>query len=301
MSANTEMPLDSQVVMPATVKEARPFFWSVRRELMENRFVYIAPMIVTAIVAFGSCVTMMSRIRSIESVEAARRDIWLMHPFSMAPAPIMLATFLIGLLYSIDALFGERRDRSILFWKSLPVSDRTTVLSKASIPLMVLPLIGFLLSVATQVIMLIPTTPVLIMNGINPAPLYGEFGFFGGFVIMIYGLAVHALWFAPLYGWLILISAWARRAPLLWAVLPPLLIVALERILFDTALFSGLLRYRATGAMSEAFVDLSRDIDGFAQLSPLRFLGAPGLWVGLLAAAVFLAGAVRLRRHREPI
>ena len=64
----------------------------------------------------------------------------------MAPAPIMFATFLVGLFYCLDALYGERRDRSILFWKSLPVSDRTTVLSKASIPLVVLPLIAFALT-----------------------------------------------------------------------------------------------------------------------------------------------------------
>ena len=60
----------------------------------------------------------------------------------MAPAPIMFATFLVGIFYCLDALHGERRDRSILFWKSLPVSDLTTVLSKASIPFAVLPLIG---------------------------------------------------------------------------------------------------------------------------------------------------------------
>jgi hypothetical protein len=65
----------------------------------------------------------------------------------MAPAPIMLATFLVGIFYSLDALYGERRERSILFWKSMPVSDRTTVLSKAAIPLLVLPLVAFVLCV----------------------------------------------------------------------------------------------------------------------------------------------------------
>lgn len=302
MTSNTDFPLDSGAVVPAATTEPRPFYWSVRRELMENRFVYIAPLVVTAFVLFGSLASLLGRIHRIESVGPARQDAWLMHPFSMAPAPIMLATFLIGFFYSIDALYGERRDRSILFWKSLPVSDTTTVLSKAAIPTVVLPAIAFLLSVATQILMLIVAAPFLIANGRNPVALYADFGFIGGFVIMIYGLTVHALWFAPIYAWLILISAWVRRAPLLWAVLPPLVLVALERMVLSTYGFGHLLRYRFIGAMSEAFVNGARgDIKGFSQLSPLKFLGAPGLWVGLIAAAIFLAAAVRLRRNREPI
>lgn len=302
MTSNTDFPLDSGAVATTPMTEPRPLYWSVRRELMESRFVYIAPLIVTAFVMAGSLLSLMGRLHRIESIDAARRGEWLLHPFSMAPAPIMLASFLIGFFYSIDALYGERRDRSILFWKSLPVSDLTTVLSKAAIPLIVLPSIAFVLSVATQIVMAIVGTPFLIANDRNPVALYQEFGFLGGFVIMIYGLTVHALWFAPIYAWLILISAWVRRAPLLWAVLPPLVLVALERMVLSTSLFGNLLRYRFIGAMSEAFVNGARgDIKGFSQLSPLKFLGAPGLWIGLIAAAVFLAAAVHLRRNREPI
>lgn len=302
MTSNTDLPLDSDAVSPAPMAEPRPFRWSVRRELMENRFVYIAPLIVTAFVLFGSLISLLSRVRRIESIDAARQDAVLLHPFSMAPAPIMLASFLIGFFYSIDALYGERRDRSILFWKSLPVSDTTTVLSKAAIPVVVLPAIAFLLSVATQVFMVIVATPFLIAGDQNPVALYQEFGFIGGFVIMIYGLTVHSLWFAPIYAWLILISAWVRRAPLLWAVLPPLVLVALERMVLSTTWLGHLLRYRFIGAMSEAFVNGGRgDIKGFSQLSPLKFLGAPGLWAGLIVAAVLLTAAVHLRRNREPI
>ncbi len=300
MTSNTDFPLDSGAVAAPPMTEPRPLYWSLRRELMENRFVFIAPVIVTAFVLLGSLVNLLGRIHRIEST--GRPDSWLLHPFSMAPAPIMLASFLIGFFYAIDALYGERRDRSILFWKSLPVSDRTTVLSKAAIPTLVLPAIAFVLSVATQIVMMIVATPFLIANDQNPAALYQEFGFLGGFVIMIYGLVVHSLWFAPIYAWLILVSAWVRRAPLLWAVLPPLVLVALERIVLSTSWFGHLLRYRFIGAMSEAFVNGTRgDIKGFSQLSPLKFIGAPGLWAGLIAAAVFLAAAVHLRRNREPI
>ena len=86
-------------------------------------------------------------------------------------------------------------------------------------------------------------------------------------------------------------------------MLPPLAIGVLERIAFGTSHFGSLLRYRLVGAMREAFAVEAGDdvILRLAQLDPVRFLSSPGLWIGLLVAAAFLAAAVRLRRHREPI
>lgn len=302
-------PVDSQALAPAPMSVTRPMYWSVRRELWENRSSYIAPLVVTALVLLGSLISLVGlprRMQNLPALDPAQQYAVAVKHFSMAPAPIMLAALLVGLFYSLDALYGERRDRSILFWKSLPVSDRTTVLSKASIPLVVLPLIAFVLSVATFVIMLLLSTAVLLANGMSPAPLWAELRFLQEPVIMLYGLTVHALWFAPIYGWLLLISAWARRAPLLWAVLPPLAVSAVERIAFNTSYFSSLLRYRLTGAMEEAFAAEKKRhgvaiIDHLSQLDPARFLSSPGLWIGLACAAAFLATAVRLRRNREPI
>lgn len=270
----------------------RPMYWSVRRELWENRSIYLAPLIVAAFVLFATAMSTM--------VMAAKRQAAAGKPFDMAPAPIMMATFIVGFVYCLDALYGERRDRSILFWKSLPVSDVTTVLSKASIPLVVLPLIAYALSIITQLLLFPLTVMALMRSGANA---WAELDFLRGLLIMAYGLIVHALWFAPIYGWLLLVSAWARRAPVLWALLPPLAISAVERILFNTWTFMYMMQYRVMGAMREAFTWTkgSHDIDRLSQLSPGKFLSAPGLWVGLLFAAGCLAAAVRLRRNREPI
>jgi ABC-2 type transport system permease protein len=307
--SDTSQPVDSQPVAPAAMSETRPMYWSVRRELWENRSIYIAPLVVTAIVLFGSLIGMVGLPRRMQTLPAhapAEQYVLVVKPFSMAPAPIMLATFLVGLFYSLDALYGERRDRSILFWKSLPVSDLTTVLSKASIPLVVLPLIAFVLSVATFFILLLLSTAVLLATRVSPAPLWAEVRFFQQPLVMLYGLTVHALWFAPIYGWLLLVSAWARRTPVLWAVLPLFAIAVVERIALNTSHLASLLRYRLMGAMATAFaVEPQRGdvgiIDQFTQLDPARFLGTPGLWLGLVFAAAFLAAAVRLRRSREPI
>jgi ABC-2 type transport system permease protein len=282
-------------------------YWSVRRELWENRSIYIAPLAITAVVLFAlliSTIGLPKKMRTVSALEPAKQHAAIVRPYSMAPAPIMLVTFIVGCLYSLDALYGERRDRSILFWKSLPVSDRTTVLSKASIPLVVLPLIAFVLSVATVFILLFLSTAVLLANGVSPARLWAEVRFVQEPLIMLYGLTVHALWLAPIYGWLMLISAWARRMPFLWAVLPPFTVCVVERIAFNASYFDSLLKYRVKGAMTAAFTVQGHRVeilDQLSQLTPVKFLSTPGLWAGLIFAAVCLAAAVRLRRNREPI
>jgi ABC-2 type transport system permease protein len=302
---SAELPITLPI---AAASPTRPFYWSVHRELWENRSIYIAPLIVAAVVLFATLISSFSlpqKIRGLAAIDPAKRHAVVVSHYSLAPAPIMLATFLVGLFYCLDALHGERRDRSILFWKSLPVSDRTTVLSKASIPIVVLPLIAFVLSVATLIVLLMASSAILLASGVGPATLWRELRFMQEPVIMLYGLIVHALWFAPIYCWLLLVSAWARRAAIVWALLPWLAIAALERIAFSTSYFGSMLRYRVIGGMTEAFANQQHGsgeiLDQLSQLSPARFLGAPGLWVGLIFAAACLAGAVRLRHDREPI
>ncbi len=140
----------------------------------------------------------------------------------------------------------------------------------------------------------------------SPARLWAEVRFFQDPLVTLYGLTVHVLWFAPIYGWLLLVSAWARRAPFLWAVLPVLAVSAAERAAFHTSYFVSLLKYRVMGAMEEAFVfkpqrGFDMTLDQLSQLDPARFLSTPDLWLGLALTAACLAAAVRLRRSREPI
>lgn len=300
--------LELEPIAPPQAAPTRPFTWSVRRELWENRSLTIAPLVVTAFVLLGSFISLLGlpgRMQAQPALDEAARHAMVTKPFSMAPAPIMLATLLIGIFYALDALYGERRDRSILFWKSLPVSDRTTVLSKAAIPLAVLPLIAFGLSVAAFYLLLLACSAILLGNRMNPVLIWQEVRFLQEPVVMFYGLAAHALWFAPIYGWLLLVSAWARRTPVLWAALP-LAGIALEKLALDSSHFGSLLEYRLVGAMAEAFAGTPPEsaagtIDQLWQLTPVRFLSAPGLWIGLAFAAACLAAAVRLRRNRAPI
>ncbi|MEO7296465.1 MAG: ABC transporter permease, partial [Candidatus Limnocylindria bacterium] len=220
------------VTTPAIPEATRPLYWSIRRELWENRSIYLAPLAVAALVLFAlsiNTIRLPAKVRAAESIEATPQQ-RVVKPYSMAPAPIMFVSILVGLFYCLDALYGERRDRSILFWKSMPVSDRTTVLAKASIPLLVLPLVAWVLSVATFSALMLFGTLVLLGSGVSPARLWADMRVPQEGLIMLYGLAVHALWFAPIYGWLLMVSAWARRTPVLWAVLPFFAISVVERL-----------------------------------------------------------------------
>ena len=287
-------------------ESTRPFYWSVRREVWENRSIYLAPLATATVFLFGFSIGLVHhahRMRGRAALEPAKQGALIM-PYSMAAALIMFTAFAVAVFYCLDALHGERRDRSILFWKSLPVSDLTTVLSKACIPLVVIPLLTSVIVYATQMVMLPLNTVALAASGAGAARLWRELPFIQMALIQLYGLAVHALWHAPLYGWLLLVSVWARRAPFLWAVLPLVMIGAFERIAFGTSHFGKLLGYRVMGAMREAFtVEAARTghVTLLTQLDPGRFLTSAGLWSGLLFAALFLAAATRLRRQRGPI
>jgi ABC-2 type transport system permease protein len=147
-----EFAVDSQGIAPVAMSPTRPMYWSVRRELWENRSIYVAPLVVEAVVLFGfliSTITLPHRMRAALALDPAKQHEAVTMPYNVAAGLTILTAFIIGVFYCLDALHGERRDRSFLFWKSLPVSDRTTVLSR-SIPLMVLPLYIFAIIVAAQ-------------------------------------------------------------------------------------------------------------------------------------------------------
>jgi len=303
-NAVPETSVDARGIAPAAVSATRPMYWSVRRELWENRSLYVAPLIVAAVMLSGfliSTIGLPHRRRAVLLLGPAQQRAAIERPYDMAAMMILATAFIVGVFYCLDALHGERRDRSILFWKSLPVSDLTTVLSKASIPLVVLPLIAFAIIVATQADMLLLSNAVLRMNGVSAATPE-QMPVFQQSLILLYVLVTLALWHAPIYAWLLLVSGWARRATFLWAVLPPFLIAGLEKIALGTSYIGSMLRYRLMGHMETAFASgADWRIGSMAQLTPERFLSTPGLWVGLLFAAAFLAAAVRLRRDRGPI
>jgi ABC-2 type transport system permease protein len=300
-NAMNESSIQSQGTEPAAVSALRVMYWSIRREIWENRALYLAPLAAAAVFLFGFAINLaiMRRSGSPLLSPAQQQDL-LMERYEFSASLIMGIAFLVGIFYSLDALYGERRDRSILFWKSLPVSDLTTVLSKLIVPIVGLPLLSFAITIATQFIMLVMTSVVLLGSGVNIAALWREVSFLHFSLVLLYHvLTVHGLYYAPIYGWLLMVSAWAPRAPFIWAFLPPFVICGVEKIAFNKTHFCTLLGERLTGpggTMAE-----NDHTKNFSTLIPHHFFSEPGLWIGLAIAAIFLAIAVRLRRYRGPI
>lgn len=289
---------------PPGITAGSRFVWCVRREVWEHRAIYLGPLTVAAIVLFGYAIALAAlpgRIRAAAAIGAPEVQRVIEEPYLLAALMLMLVEMVVAALYSIDALYGERRDRSVLFWKSLPVSNALTVVAKASIPILVLPLLTFAVTMATQCIMLAASSVVLAASGLGAdtpwtaVPLVRLSRINLGHLVTF-----HGIWYAPVFAWLLLVSACATRAPLLWAVLPPVAIGIVERVAFDSSSFTLLMKERLMGGPAGGSAS-SRGMDMLASHTFADFLRSPGLWIGLVVATAFLAGAARLRRARTAI
>jgi ABC-2 type transport system permease protein len=314
----------------------------LRREFWEHRSLWIAPLVVAGVLLiaamFGGVQTHNSLkidlgdVTSAEEVQGLdedgkqalkalgslepekKRSIYavVMWSFAMIQG-VVLAIVLF--FYLLDALYTERRDRSILFWKSMPVSDNATVLSKALIGLAVAPLLAIAITAVTQ----------LLFAGIWSVRFGGSVigGIFPAFDLGVWlriqwttlvAAFVGALWWAPVVGYLLLVSAWARKNPFLWAVLPPVVLMMVEELLLDTNYVVGFVADRAVGFVSKfnfeskfGDADKAGEISGavppvnsiFDGIGVSDIFASPDLWLGLVAAGALLFAASRLRRYRD--
>ena len=210
---------------------------------------------------------------------------------------------IIGFFYALDSLYADRRDRSVLFWKSLPLSDTETVLSKFVVAAVVIPAVAAVASILGQLVMAAGGSIKLAFIG-GQAGLMWMPQVLGGSAIGALALAVVcALWFAPLVAYLLLASAWAPKSPFLWAVLPPAAAAMLEEIAFGSSHVIGLIKYRTLAPIEAMFrVDHAKDeavrsMDIAGNVAGL--LVSPGMVIGLVAAAALLAAAIWVRRYRD--
>jgi len=306
-SPATDSPIkESQVFAPSALAATRPFYWSLRRELWENRSIYIAPLAVAALFLLGfmlSTIHLPDKMRAASALDMMKLDEMIERPYDFAELLLMATYLIVAVFYCLDALHGERRDRSILFWKSLPVSDGTTVLTKASIAVLLLPLLIWAITVATQWLMLLLSSAVLLGSGLSAVPLWRHLPLFQMWLMLLYHLVVvHGFYFAPVYGWLLLVSGWARRMAFLWAGLPMLAIGVVEKIAFNTMYFANMLGSRSQGGDDAGALSApGHGMDPLTVLSLAKFLMGPGMWIGLAIFAAFLVAAIRLRRYQGPI
>ena len=304
-NAIPETRVGAVAVAPVAISPMRLLYWSVRRELWEYRSIFLAPLATAGIFFIGFLITapqLVGTMRKASAMAGMQMHDALAKPYDMASGFLMAIAMFVGAAYCLGALYNERRDRSILFWKSLPVSDATAVLAKACIPLVILPLVTVAVTVALHFVMLLIHSAVLAATGQSVAMLWAQILPIQMWFMLLYHLiAVHSLWHSPFYGWMLLVSSWAKRAAFLWAALPVLAIGALERLLFNSSHFFQMLGYRLSG--DEAAVAPAKDwpINPMTHITPGHFLLSSGLWTGLIFTALCLAGAVRMRRYRSPL
>ncbi len=284
----------------------RQFYWALRRELWENRWLWLAPSGVAIVLAFGVATyafKIPGPMRAIAAIAELHQRRALSQPYDVIAGLMMGIGLIVAAIYCVDALYGERRDRSILLWKSLPVSDAMTVLAKLTIPVLVLPVIIWALTVAVQVVLLLLSTAVLAAHGESAALLWTQLHLGSDALGLLYHLvALHGISAVPAYAWLLLVSAWATRAPFAWAILPPTAIMLFERVAFGTTRIAHLLvNLLGGGASAPPPAPGATLMETMNAVSLPRLLVAPGLWVGFVVATVFVVGAVRLRRRAQAI
>jgi ABC-2 type transport system permease protein len=295
----------------------------VQRELIENRsgwlvsavfgglFVLAAILAVFGLVRVDAFSDPMTFAEIGERVDAVVLGEVLTVLLVAIAGVLSVVTAFVVVFYFLDALYAERKDRSILFWKSLPVSDLKVVGSKWLTGAVAIPLLTVLVFLATALLVsLIGSAAMFRLGGgelLAATPVaIGRVTLF-----LLYLIACQVLWYLPIAGWLLLVSAFARRAVLGWAVLPPVLIVVAERTLFGSQHALELIGHRLVGGFELAVRSAERQIiiaddavmSAFPALADLltpgRLLAAPSLWIGIAVGLVFLAGAVWLRRWRD--
>jgi len=310
MSTTTpDQALEPAAAATAPPLRTRTFYWSLRRELWENRSIYLAPLITAGVVLLGLLIGVVNVPRHVVvegtmAIDSSQRAMAVQIPFDAAAAVILVAAMVTGFFYCLGALYGERRDRTILFWKSLPVSDLTTVAAKATVPMVVLPIATYLVIIATHLVLLAASVPIMAANGFPAFLFWQELPLLRTWGVLALVLACLSLWYAPIWGWAFVISGWAKRVTFLWAVGPPLGLVVFEALAFHTHHVNDILHDRIAGGLDHLFAT-KLDVRGrvtanLDQLDVGRFFSTPGLWIGLIVAAAFFAIVVWQRRYRAP-
>lgn len=281
------------------INTTRPFLTLVRRELWEHGSLIWAPLAMALMIIVVSLVSGMVKgsvdidlgedrpLPELFGDAEKQRGI-----FTLVMAGLVLPQLLVGFVvvffYLLDSLFTERRDRSILFWKSLPVSDAKTVLSKLFVALVAVPLWSWALSLVVGLVVF-----GVVAAQVSGTPAAGLGTWHGGTWLtvqaaMLGKMVIAALWYLPVAGWLLLVSVLAKRAPFLWATLPFLVLSLAERIALGSNVVGALVAQRLFGFSEEVSL-----------MSEFPLLASPGLWIGVAVGAALVYAAIRVRRRSD--
>ena len=209
--------------------------------------------------------------------------------------PILLTVGFGVLAYSLSTFADERKDRSLIFWRSLPVSDLTTVLSKVFIVTLIVPLMVIPYIILLQ---LVAMTSASIFFATNDIVSFGWL--WGSYIItdwfrIIFSLWAQALWSLPLFLWLMLAGTYAAR-PIAGAIVPPVILIVLEGVIFKTNLVLEFIENRiGFWSRSDSFPKEYQEIRVVDISDILLLFSTQAFWIGILASVILVAGIVYFR------
>jgi len=294
----------------------------VRREIWEHRSLYITPIVIGIVVTLGVLAMLM-----FVSGYGAELNVAIFGAQNMAEEPerqAILTGFFLGtswvfvislaiftVFYCLDSLYAERKDKSILFWRSLPVTDAETVISKLITAIVVLPLVTVLAIIATHLVNLIVTSIwVASKGGDGGLLIWGSVPLFDNWIAAFVVVMASGIWMAPFIGWFLFVSAFAKRAPWLMAFMPLILIALLEKIILRTSIFAEKVLGRGDGMPIFQGGDFERLFDEerwrltesasslLAYIDVMQFITSPAMWAGVLVCGLLSTGAIYVRRFR---
>lgn len=296
----------------------------IRRELWEHRSIYVTPaaigIIVSLLMVTGQvAVSAMGQHLDFALLGATalgenERAAALTGLMTLISLPMLFAMWILTIFYTLDSLYAERKDRSILFWRSIPVTDAETVTSKLLTALIVIPLITLLMIVVTQLMVLIITSVWVSIRGADAWYLiWGAAPLFDTWIVTLVVLLAVPLWWAPFIGWFLFVSAFTKRSPFLTAFMPLIVLPMLEKIFLNSSYLATAFADRLnlplfTGKdLSDLKLDNMDEVrtvaeSGISLLSLLDLSGYfanPGLWAGMVVCGLLVTAAIYLRRYRD--
>ena len=287
--------------------------WLIRREFWENRAIWMIPAVFGGLLLLAALFTQVSipRLTSPQESEQAAAFFWV-----VVGGMFYLVMGVYSTWYLLDCLYTDRKDRSILFWKSLPVSDVTTVLCKLLVGMVIIPLVYFAAANVTALIaafILSIRARASIGSSLWNGDVWGQVQ-----VLWMYVIVTSVVWYLPIAGWLMLVSALAKRAVMLWAVLPPLLLYFLERVFFGTHMVGQVISRRLAGLPLVSLKGLGSNYgwthDGgvvdnagspapsvWHLINPSGFFTSAETWIGVAIGIALIVAAIQLRMRRSEI
>ena len=283
----------------------KTYSWLIRREIWEFRATWLIPAVVGGVLIIA---TLFGRI-DMSAFDSQLASVNMGTVFLLGLGVLFYAVMSIySSWYLMDCLYNDRRDRSILFWKSLPVSDTQTVLSKLFMGLLIIPLVFMVASDLTSLLM------AFVLSIRSHATLGGALWhpgiWFQVQVLWLYVIVTTAIWYLPVAGWLMIVSAWAKRAVMLWTLLPPLVLYLIEKWFLNTHVVQNVIGRRLVGYAAVAYhgnekwinenlSDTSPAVSVWRFINPAGFFSDLAVWIGLAVGIAMIVCAIQLRMRRS--